>query len=132
MGFGIPAALAAKLARPDLPVVCVLGDGCFQMSCGEVAVAGREGLAIPFVVLDDRWLSLIKIKQERRGLPHYGTEVSPGDYRLPPAHYFGVPAVGVDSAAGLERELRQAFAADGPTIIEALVDGAHYSQTVFD
>ena len=132
MGFGIPAALAAKLARPDLPVVCVLGDGCFQMSCGEVAVARREGLAIPFVVLDDRWLSLIKVKQEKRGLPYYGTEVSPRDYPPPPAHYFGVPAVGVDSAAALERELRKAFAADGPTVIEALVDAAHYSQTVFD
>jgi acetolactate synthase-1/2/3 large subunit len=132
MGFGIPAALAAKLARPELPVVCVLGDGCFQMTCGEVAVAQRERLAIPFVVLDDRWLSLIKVKQERRGLPCYGTEVSPGDYRSPPAHYFGVPAVGVDSGAGLERELRKAFAADGPTIIEARVDPAHYSQTVFD
>jgi len=132
MGFGIPAALAAKLARPDLPVVCMLGDGCFQMTCGEVAVARREGLAIPFVVLDDRWLSLIKVKQERRGLPCYGTEVSPRDYPSPPAHYFGVPAVGVDSAAGLERELRKAFAANGPTIIEALVDPAHYAQTVFD
>jgi acetolactate synthase-1/2/3 large subunit len=132
MGFGIPAALAAKLARPDLPVVCVLGDGCFQMSCGEVAVALRERLAIPFVVLDDRWLSLIKVKQERRHLPYYGTELSPGKPPSPPAHYFGVPAVGVDSAAGLERELRKALAADGPTVIEALVDAAHYSQTVFD
>ena len=132
MGFGIPAALAAKLARPDLPVVCVLGDGCFQMTCGEVAVARREGLAIPIVVLDDGWLSLIKVKQERRGLPYYGTEVSPGDYESPPAHYFGVPAVGVRDAAGLERELRKAFAAKGPTVIEARVDSAHYSQTVFD
>ncbi len=132
MGFGIPAALAAKLARPDLPVVCVLGDGCFQMTCGEVAVAQRERLAIPFVVLDDRWLSLIKVKQERRGLPYYGTELSPGDYLSPPAHYFGVPAVGVDNADALERELRKALAADGPTIIETRVDAAHYSQTVFD
>ncbi len=132
MGFGIPAALAAKLARPELPVVCILGDGCFQMTCGEVVVARRERLAIPFVVLDDRWLSLIKVKQERRGLPYYGTELSPGDYPSPPAHYFGVPAVGVNSAVALERELRKALAADGPTIIEASVDAAHYSQTVFD
>ena len=132
MGFGIPAALAAKLARPELAVVCVLGDGCFQMTCGEVVVARRERLAIPFVVLDDRWLSLIKVKQERRGLPCYGTELSPDDYLLPPAHYFGVPAVGADSADALERELRKALAADGPTIIEARVDAAHYSQTVFD
>ncbi len=132
MGFGIPAALAAKLARPELPVVCILGDGCFQMTCGEVVVARRERLAIPFVVLNDRWLSLIKVKQERRGLPYYGTELSPGDYPSPPAHYFGVPAVGVNSAVALERELRKALAADGPTIIEASVDAAHYSQTVFD
>jgi thiamine pyrophosphate-dependent acetolactate synthase large subunit-like protein len=43
-----------------------------------------------------------------------------------------VPAVGVDTAAALEHELRKALAANGPTIIEALVDGTHYSQTVFD
>ena len=43
MGFGLPGAIAAKLARPDLPVVCMLGDGCFQMTCGEVAVAKRMG-----------------------------------------------------------------------------------------
>lgn len=132
MGFGIPAAIAAKLARPDLPVVCILGDGCFQMTCGEVAVARRQGLTIPFVVLDDRWLSLIKVKQERLGLPYYGTEVSPGEYPLPPSHYFGVLAVRVDSAADLERELRKALVADGPTIIEAAVDASHYLQTVYD
>jgi thiamine pyrophosphate-dependent acetolactate synthase large subunit-like protein len=65
-------------------------------------------------------------------LPCYGTEVSPGEYRPPPAHYFGVPAVGVNSAVALEHALRGALAAGGPTIIEACVDGAHYSQTVFD
>ena len=56
MGFGLPGAIAAKLARPDLPVVCLIGDGCFQMTCGEVAVAKRMGLALPIVVLDDKWL----------------------------------------------------------------------------
>ena len=132
MGFGLPAAIAAKLARPDLPVVCIVGDGCFQMTCGELAAAKRERLAIPFVVLDDRWLSLIKVKQERRALPHYGTGLPEDDYPAPPAHYFGVRAVGVRTAAALERELAAALKADGPTVIEALVDPAHYSETVFD
>jgi thiamine pyrophosphate-dependent acetolactate synthase large subunit-like protein len=50
----------------------------------------------------------------------------------PPAHYFGVPAVGVDTPAALEQALKRALQADGPTIIEALVDPAHYSETVFD
>jgi acetolactate synthase-1/2/3 large subunit len=132
MGFGLPAAIAAKLARPELPVACIVGDGCFQMTCGEVAVARREKLAIPFVVLDDGWLSLIKVKQERRSLPHYGTELPSGTALAPPAHFFGVPAVRVTSVDQLESELTRALAANGPTVIEAVVDPTEYSETVYD
>jgi acetolactate synthase-1/2/3 large subunit len=132
MGFGMPAAIAAKIARPDLRVVCIVGDGCFQMTCGELAVAKREQLAIAFVVLDDRWLSLIKVKQERRQLAVYGTEVTPGGYGQPPAHYFGVPASSARNPDELERELRKALSANGPSVIEAIVDAAHYSDTVYD
>lgn len=132
MGFGLPAAIAAKIARPDLPVVCLIGDGCFQMTCGELAVARRQGLSLPVVVLDDRWLSLIKVKQERREYPYYGTTtLAPSDLP-PPAHYFGVPAVGVRDADNLERELRKALGVPGPTVIEAVVDPSHYTETVFD
>jgi acetolactate synthase-1/2/3 large subunit len=131
MGFGLPAAIAAKLADRSRPVVCVVGDGCFQMTCGEVAVAEREQLAIPFVVLNDRWLSLIKVKQERRSLQHYGTQL-PGQRDDTPAHYFGVPATGARTPAELETRLRQAFAASGPMVIEAFVDPTHYSTTVYD
>jgi acetolactate synthase I/II/III large subunit len=132
MGFGLPAAIAAKLARPDLPVVCLIGDGCFQMTCGEVAVAKRQRLALPIVVLDDRWLALIKVKQIRRQFPLYGTELQQEEYREPPAHYFGVPAHGVRRAEDLEAAVRQALAADGPTVIEAVVDSEHYIDTVYD
>ena len=132
MGFGIPAAIAAKIARPDLPVVCIVGDGCFQMTCGEVAVAKRLGLTIPFVVLDDRWLSLIRVKQERREFAYYGTTVIDSEYSDPPAHYFGVPAVAARTPDALESVLRSALAAKGPTVIEAIVDGSHYSETVYD
>jgi acetolactate synthase I/II/III large subunit len=132
MGFGLPAAIAAKLARPDLPVVCIVGDGCFQMTCGELAVAAREKLAIPFVVLDDRWLSLIKVKQERRALERYGTELLDGNYPSPPEHYFGVPVGAARTPAQLEAALSKALVARGPTVIEAYVDPSHYSETVYD
>ena len=132
MGFGLPAAIAAKLARPDLPVVCLIGDGCFQMTCGEVATAKRLGLTLPIVVLDDKWLALIKVKQIRRQFPLYGTALQEEDYREPPAHYFGVPARGVRSAAALEEAVAAALAADGPTVIEAVVDSEHYLDTVYD
>lgn len=132
MGFGLPAAIAARLARPDRPVVAVLGDGCFQMTCGELATARRLGLGLPTVVLDDGWLALIQVKQLRRGLPLYGTSLGPEPPPDPPTHYFGVPAVGVDTPEALEKALRAALGADGPTVIEARVDPAHYAETVFD
>lgn len=132
MGFGLPGAIAAKLAHPDRPVVCMLGDGCFQMTCGELATARRAGLAIPVVVLDDRWLSLIQIKQHKRQYEQYGSNVEPEPYREPPSHYFNVPAVGVRDPEALKAELAKAFKADGPTVIEAVVDAAHYFDTVFD
>jgi acetolactate synthase-1/2/3 large subunit len=132
MGFGLPAAIAAKLARPERPVVAIVGDGCFQMTCGEVAVARRLGLALPIVVLDDGWLSLIQVKQQRRSLTVYGTEVVRADFSAPPAHYFGVPVGAARSPEALTEALREALAADHPTVIETLVDPAQYGQTVYD
>ena len=132
MGFGLPAAIAAKLAHPGRPVVALIGDGCFQMTAGEVAVARRLGLALPIVVLDDGWLSLIQVKQVRRRFGLYGTDLGEHERREPPAHYFGVPAVGVRTAAALRRALQSALAAQHPTVIEATIDPTHYLETVYD
>lgn len=132
MGFGLPAAIGAKIADPDRPTICILGDGCFQMSCGELAVAERLALRLPVIVLNDNWLSLMRVKQLRRQLPSYGTELWRHPYSEPPAHYFGVPAVGVRDEAALADALSAALAAGGPTVIEAFVDSDHYAETVYD
>jgi acetolactate synthase-1/2/3 large subunit len=132
MGFGIPAAIAAKLTRPERAVVAIVGDGCFQMTCGEVAVARRLGLSLPIVVLDDGWLSLIQVKQHRRDLGVYGTDLGPIDFPEPPAHYFGVPVVAARTPQALAKALRDALAASHPTVIEATVDPAPYAETVYD
>jgi thiamine pyrophosphate-dependent acetolactate synthase large subunit-like protein len=68
----------------------------------------------------------------RRQLPLYGTELQAEAYRDPPAHYFGVPALGVRTADSLEDAVRNALAAAGPTVIEAVVDSEHYIETVYD
>ncbi|MDC0033002.1 thiamine pyrophosphate-binding protein [Alphaproteobacteria bacterium] len=132
MGFGLPSAIAAKLARPNLPVVCMIGDGCFQMTCGELATAKRIGITLPVVVLDDRWLGLIRVKQTRRQLGIYGTELQEEDYRDPPEHYFGVPAKGARTPEDVTALVREALARTGPTVIEAVVNSDHYMETVFD
>jgi acetolactate synthase-1/2/3 large subunit len=89
-------------------------------------------LTLPIVVLDDRWLALIKVKQIRRQFPLYGTELQEEEYRDPPAHYFGVPALGVHSPDALEAAVKTALGARGPTVIEAVVDSEHYLETVYD
>lgn len=132
MGFGLPSAVAAKLVRPDLPVVCVIGDGCFQMTCGELATAKRQRLNLPVVVLDDRWLGLIRVKQLRRQYGIYGTELQTEAYRDPPAHYFGVPAQAARTPDELTTAVTEALARSGPTVIEAVVNSDHYVDTVFD
>ncbi|MFQ5898569.1 MAG: thiamine pyrophosphate-binding protein, partial [Candidatus Methylomirabilia bacterium] len=82
--------------------------------------------------LADRWLSLIQVKQKRRQFAIYGTELQAEEYRNPPEHYFGVPAVGARAPEELEKTLREALQADGPTVIEAVVDSSHYIETVYD
>jgi acetolactate synthase-1/2/3 large subunit len=132
MGFGLPAAIAAKLARPRSSVVALIGDGCFQMTAGEIATARRLGLSLPVVVLDDGWLSLIQVKQVRRRFGLYGTDLGEHSHVEPPAHYFGVPAVAARSADELALALKAALAADHPTVIEARVDPSPYLDTVYD
>ena len=114
MGFGLPGAIAAKLARPDLPVVCLIGDGCFQMTCGEVAVAKRMGLTLPVVVLDDKWLALIKVKQIRRQFPLYGTELQAEDYTEPPRTISACRRSACAAPQALEDAVKTALGRQGP------------------
>ena len=84
------------------------------------------------MVLDDKWLALIKVKQVRRQFTLYGAELQEEAYREPPAHYFGAPAFGVRNAAALIERVQAALLAPGPTVIEAMVDSDHYLDTVYD
>jgi acetolactate synthase-1/2/3 large subunit len=64
MGYGIPAAIGAKAARPDATVVCIDGDGCFQMTSQELATAALERLPIVVVLINNGWLGMVRQWQE--------------------------------------------------------------------
>ena len=59
MGFGVPAAIGARAARPEATVVCVDGDGCFQMTCQELATAVLEDLPIVVVIVNNGYLGMV-------------------------------------------------------------------------
>ena len=129
MGFAIPAAIAAKLCKPDLPVCAVVGDGGFLMTAGELAVAVRQNLKIVFVLFTDNDLALIRIKQEKKDNPIYGTPIREqgtigGD------NIFGVPVTKAYDSEQFRQALNDAFEVDGPTIVEAILDSREYDGLV--
>jgi acetolactate synthase I/II/III large subunit len=130
MGYGMPAAYAAKLVFPDCQVVAVLGDGGFQMTAGELSLARRLRLQVPVIVLNDGWLGLMKVKQERKHYHLSGVHLGPPPES--PAHYFGVPCRPAKTPAQFNQALQWALTLNGPSVIEAFIDVEPYSQTVFD
>lgn len=129
MGFGVPAAIAAKLNRPDKKVACVTGDGGFLMMAGEMAVARRMRLPVVFVVLADRKLELIRIKQGRKSFDSYGVDLDEPD--VPSSNYvFGVPVMVAEDAREYRMALERAFATDGPVIVEAKIAPGDYDGVI--
>ncbi len=64
MGFGVPAAIGAKVGRPDATVINIDGDGCFQMTMQELATAKMYGIGAIHVVVNNGWLGMVRQWQE--------------------------------------------------------------------
>ena len=64
MGFGVPAAIGAKVGRPDRTVWCIDGDGCFQMTAQELVTARAEGIPIKVAILNNAYLGMVRQWQE--------------------------------------------------------------------
>src|SRR5258706_4417527 len=92
MGYGLPAAVGAKAARPDATVVCVDGDGCFQMTCQELATAALEQLPIVVVIVNNGWLGMVRQWQElfydQRFSPTHLPPPGPAEPQPPEAYGF--------------------------------------------
>lgn len=125
MGFGVPAAIAAKLARPDRPVLALVGDGGFAMAATEMRVASALGAPVTVVVFADGSLNRIELRQRVMGYPPTGTRMDGMDL-VALAGAMDCDGVRVDSVAGLEKALAGFGARSRPLLVEARVDPAQY------
>ncbi len=126
MGTGLPAALAARLCRPDRPAVAIVGDGGLGMYLGELETAVRLGVSLPIVVLVDGSLSLIKLGQVQRGYQPSGVDfANPRFAEL--AGCFGATGVRVETPDQTRDAVAAALERRGVTLIEAVVDARAYS-----
>ena len=127
MGYAVPAAIAAKLERPDRPVVAVTGDGGLAMVLSELETAARLRLPIVVVVLSDRSLHLIRIHQERKGISASGVDFGPIDFAGIAAG-FGGRGFRALTWSDFDAAVAAALSADRPVVIEVPVDPADYDQ----
>jgi acetolactate synthase I/II/III large subunit len=122
MGYGVPAAVAAKLLHPERPVVCIAGDGDFLMSGSELATALQYGAAIVVLVVNNGMLGTIRMHQER----HYpgrtiGTDLVNPDFAAY-ARAFGAHGAVIDRTEDFAAAFEEALAAGRAALIELRVD----------
>jgi acetolactate synthase-1/2/3 large subunit len=128
MGFGLPAAIGAALARPGSRVFVVDGDGSFQMSSQELATVAQEGLPIVILVLDNGQLGMVRQWQDREyDRLHAATRFdrAPGhpDF-VALAGAYGIPASSVERPDELAAALEAALGRPGPSLLRIAVDPA--------
>jgi acetolactate synthase I/II/III large subunit len=124
MGFGVPAAMGAKVARPEAIVINIDGDGCFQMTMQELATARMYGIAAIHVVVNNGWLGMVRQWQElfhSERFSETNLTVDLPDY-VKLAESFGVAAFRCETEEEVDEAIRAALACGGPAVIDARVD----------
>ncbi len=117
LGYGLPAALGAKLGAPERPVVSLIGDGGLQFTVGELATAVELGLPVPILLWNNQGYGEIKRYMADRAIPEIGVDIYTPDFQTI-AKGFGCTAVRAEGFEHLKSELRKAIDASGPTLIE--------------
>ncbi|MCY7303844.1 MAG: thiamine pyrophosphate-binding protein [Thermoleophilia bacterium] len=122
MGYGVPAAVAAKILDPERMVVCIAGDGDFLMTGQELATAVQEDAAIVILVVNNGMYGTIRMHQER----HYPGRVSGTDLVNPDfaalARAFGARGAVVERTADFAAAFDEALTCGRPAVIELRVD----------
>ncbi|KAB2917089.1 MAG: thiamine pyrophosphate-binding protein [Hyphomicrobiaceae bacterium] len=122
MGYGLPAAVAAKLAHPTLPVVNFQGDGCFMMTSQELATAVQYGLPVISIIANNGMYGTIRMHQERE-YPRrvIGTTLVNPDFAAF-ARSFGAEGFTVEATSDFAPALQSALQSTKPSVIELKLD----------
>jgi acetolactate synthase-1/2/3 large subunit len=122
MGFDLPAAIGAKIAHPQANVICIVGDGSFQMNIQELATIVERDLDIKIVVLDNHALSIVAQfqRQNWKSHPATGDKYNPDFAAI--ALAYGIVGVSITARDDLTAKLGAALKHKGPVLIHCQVD----------
>jgi len=124
LGYALPAAIGAKIACPERPVVALVGDAGFLFTSQELGTAVEQRLPIPILLWNNDALGQIASDMVARDIPEIGVKPRNPDYQMM-TRAFGAQAVRPDSLAALEHAIKEALVADGPTLIEVREDAPY-------
>ena len=117
----MPQALGAAAVDRSRQVVAFCGDGGLTMLLGDLITAASYGLPVKLVVFDNGRLGMVKLEQEQGGLPEFGTELANPDLAAV-ARACGLHGVRVEDPAELDDAVREAFAHDGPVLLDVVTN----------
>ena len=122
MGFGLPAAMGAKVGCPDETVVCVAGDGSVQMNMQELATCAQEGIAIKVFIMNNGYLGMVRQWQELFWDKRY-SQVDMGQWPdfVKVADAYGATGIRLHDKRTLVNDMREALATDGPVLVDVRV-----------
>ena len=124
MGFGFPAAIGAKVARPDDQVIAIVGDGSFQMNLQELATAVREKLAVKVFIFNNGWLGMVRQWQDLlfdRRYAGVDLECNPDFVKL--AEAYGAAGLRVEHEEQLDDAINEALAVeDVPCVVDIQIE----------
>ena len=122
MGFGLPAAIGASLAEDKKPVVCIAGDGSFQMNASELATCKDYSLPVKIFLIDNGYLGMVRqLQQKFYGSRYSETKISNPDF-VKLAESFGVKAIRVSKEEEIMPALKEVFATNEPALIDFVVE----------
>ena len=122
MGFGLPAAIGAKIGRPDLEVWAVVGDGGFQMSLNELATAVQENLDINIAVINNGYLGMVRQWQDLFHAKNYSeVQICAPDF-VKLAEAYGMTGIRVTKDAEIVPAIEKARSIHGPVLIEFVIE----------
>jgi acetolactate synthase-1/2/3 large subunit len=121
MGAGLSSGIVAKMLRPSLNVLAVVGDGGFMMNSQELETALRYSIPLVVLILNDNAFGFIKWEQQTKGFPGFALDYSNPDF-VKYAESFGAVGAKVKEGDDLSQLLREAFALKKLVLIECPVD----------
>ncbi|HDY74485.1 MAG TPA: acetolactate synthase large subunit [Euryarchaeota archaeon] len=122
MGFGFPAAIGAKIAKPERNVIDIAGDGSFMMNCQELATTVVEDVPVVVAVMNNHYLGMVRQWQELFFDRRYsGVDLGEVPDYLKLADAFGANGIRVEKPGDIREAVKEAFDSGRPTVIDFVV-----------